>query len=528
MSRSHDPVLRKLTWLRRRILVQEFLEKVVWVTLVFAGALVAKGAVNRWLLERMPWEAALAGAAGILAALVALGWTLAGRAEPRRVAQMIDRRGQTSDRFLSALTFAQKGAAPGMTELARRECEAYVAGRDFREVALVRMPREVAWLLVPAAALAMLQWEARAAFAGRDAALAEGRAEVAPTAEKLEQMARAVERKAEVADDAELRKLAEKLKQSAAQLRAEATGKEEGEKAVLSRLSELEQLVREMQKTPAKATPEELKQLAAELEKHVATKDVASAMQAGKMADAAQELEEAAKREQPSAENAQEALKQALERLAEQRQLSEALQKLAQQMQKDGGGGPQSSELLKKLAQLLRELPEGPGGAKPQPGKISTPQSLQELLAALQNLKYGEKNEGAGKPTPGDGGGKGQLTTQSFSAPKPGEQPQDGLAQLPTGSPGGEHDTGTGDPLGDKPGALGGKGAELALKGTLGEGESLSLSMPAGADQARSSRRYKELYEAMAPAAQDAVMQEEIPLGSRFFIKRYFEAIRPE
>ena len=31
----------------------------------------------------------------------------------------------------------------------------------------------------------------------------------------------------------------------------------------------------------------------------------------------------------------------------------------------------------------------------------------------------------------------------------------------------------------------------------------------------------------MAPAAQDALLQEEIPLGSRFFIKRYFESIRP-
>jgi hypothetical protein len=32
----------------------------------------------------------------------------------------------------------------------------------------------------------------------------------------------------------------------------------------------------------------------------------------------------------------------------------------------------------------------------------------------------------------------------------------------------------------------------------------------------------------MAPAAEDAVQQENIPLGSRLLIKRYFEAIRPK
>jgi hypothetical protein len=31
----------------------------------------------------------------------------------------------------------------------------------------------------------------------------------------------------------------------------------------------------------------------------------------------------------------------------------------------------------------------------------------------------------------------------------------------------------------------------------------------------------------MAPAAQDAVEQENIPLGSRLYIRRYFESIRP-
>ena len=65
------------------------------------------------------------------------------------------------------------------------------------------------------------------------------------------------------------------------------------------------------------------------------------------------------------------------------------------------------------------------------------------------------------------------------------------------------------------------------LSGRLGDGETLQQSLTSAGDQSKSRRGYKDLYEAMAPAAQDAVQQENIPLGSRFFIKRYFEAIRP-
>ena len=54
------------------------------------------------------------------------------------------------------------------------------------------------------------------------------------------------------------------------------------------------------------------------------------------------------------------------------------------------------------------------------------------------------------------------------------------------------------------------------------------MMLPTAGDKSKAARRYKELYNAMAPAAENAVEQENIPLGSRFFIKRYFESIRPK
>ena len=66
------------------------------------------------------------------------------------------------------------------------------------------------------------------------------------------------------------------------------------------------------------------------------------------------------------------------------------------------------------------------------------------------------------------------------------------------------------------------------IAGRQGEGQSLQQSLTSAGDSSKSNRGYKDLYEAMAPAAQEAVLQENIPLGSRFFIKRYFESIRPK
>ena len=103
-----------------------------------------------------------------------------------------------------------------------------------------------------------------------------------------------------------------------------------------------------------------------------------------------------------------------------------------------------------------------------------------------------------------------------------------GDAQIPSGLPGSERDLGTTDSAtGQETVSVGEEATAQQLTGRLGEGESLQQFMPSAGDSSRAQRRYKELYEAMAPAAEDALVQENIPLGSRFFIKRYFESIRP-
>jgi hypothetical protein len=155
--------------------------------------------------------------------------------------------------------------------------------------------------------------------------------------------------------------------------------------------------------------------------------------------------------------------------------------------------------------------------------------TLQELIAALENMKAGD-GPGGQQGSSGDfPGGGPQISMQSFGSSTPEGDPQGGEAgRYPSGRPGSEHDFGTTEtPFGAKTEPQE-KGGELALKGQLNPGETLSMMLPSAGDTSKAARKYKDLYEAMAPAAEDAVQQENIPLGSRFMVRRYFEGIRPK
>ncbi len=523
-----EDVLRPLRAARRRLTAQHFLVVLVKAGL-FAGALlVGIAAANRWLLDRMPFDPRAAEIAAASALGLALLIATARRRSLLDVAGVIDRLGRTRDRFVTALAFAPDAPADAMRTLAARECAQFVRGGKFGDLIRVRVPREAAYLLVPVIALTMLQWEARETFAARRADETAARAAVEDTAKKLEELARQTDKANEDAKSEELKKLAEQLQRSAEQLRAQATNPEDAAKSALRELSALEHLVQEMQKSPAALSPEEMKALAEALKENEATKEAASALAAGDAAKAAEELEKAMQqlaeqKDERTPEQIKEALEQAMQRLAEQKQLSQAMQKLAQQMQRAMQQGGNSSEAAKQLAQMLRQMAQGKSGQ--QSGQQNA-QALQNLLSALQNMKFGEGQNPGGQPQPGQP--SGAVKMQSFAKGDPGAQPGEGDPRLPSGQPGSERDTGTTDsPLGKDPNAAGKDAKAQQLAGRQGEGESLQQSLLSAGDSSKSTRGYKQLYDAMAPAAQEAVLQENIPLGSRFFIKRYFESIRP-
>jgi len=527
-----DDVLRNLRAARRRLSLQSFLTTLARAGLVAGAVLLVIGAVNRGFLGRLPFDFRVT-AIAIGAAVVAAGFMMiAGRRGLAEVAGVIDRLGGTRDRFLTALQFSEKSTGEPMRGIALQECVRFVQGGNFSGLIPVRVPREFLYWLVPVVALALLQWEARDTFATRDAQALAARASVEDTAKKLEALARQAAKDAEAAKSDELKKLAEQLNRGAEQLRADATTPEDGAKAALRELSALEQLVQEMQKSPGALTPEEMKALAKALEENPATKDAATAMEKGDAAKAAEELEKAMKqladqKDEKTPEEIKKTLEDAIKRLAEQKQLSEALQKLAQQMQRSAAEkGGDSSEAAKQLAQMLRQMAQGKSGQM-KGGQQQGAQAMQNLLSALQNMKFGD---GQGQPgsEPQPSQTPGAVMMQNFAKEGQGAMPGSGDNLPPSGQAGSDHDTGTTDnPFGEK-NAAGKEARAEQLTGRQGEGESLQQSLTAAGDHSKSHRGYKDLYNAMAPAAQDAVLQENIPLGSRFFIKRYFEAIRPQ
>jgi hypothetical protein len=348
---------------------------------------------------------------------------------------------------------------------------------------------------------------------------------MAPALSELQKLAQEMQKRGDQAASDEMKRLAEELRKSAERLRADARNSGDAQKSTLRELSALEDLVRQMQEQQrTQFTAEELQELAKGLRENEATEEAGRQLAKGELAATAESLEKKAEElagqgDERTAEEIEKALQAALDRLAQQKQLSPSGRQTAQQ------SGP-ATEAMKKLAALLRKMPSARGSSPGEPGQQMSPEALQRLLSALEDLKQGEGKGGRpGAPK----GGDSEILMQAFDHRVSDDQQEDKNAR-PTGLPGGEHDQGTtATPFAEKSNPSTPKGADLALSGLQGAGETASQLLPgATSDDSKARRKYKELYEAMAPAAEEAVQQENIPLGSRYFVKRYFEAIRPK
>ena len=544
MMPSND-LIRILRALRLRWMAQLFVHSLARCLLV-AGLILVITALAQFVGSAMFVRPAVIAVAAALATLAALAMSVRSWPSLSQVAARADRLGETRDRLVTALAFAHGASAPaeGMSALAARECTAYLQGRNFAPLFRWRLPSEAPWLLIPIALLALFHWHMQRIESKRRAEQTAAQSEVAGTVRQLAELSREVQKTATEARSEVLQRISEQLRRSSEQVRAVATSREQAEKAALRELSSLEDLVKQIRNAPQQITPEERDALAKALEENPGTRDAAAALKQGDSERAAKALEEASNAagsgNPEETARAEQALKQSLNRLAQQRALSEALRKLAAQAGQPNGANAAGQSLLHQLAAALRTGQQGASSLRnSQNANNNNPaeqQTLKQLLSALQNMKQGEHSgspsnaPGASRQDGKEGKGDQQILVPSSGSEKSATQALIAeAAGAPSGRPGTEHDAGTTDsPLGKKLDPASEKHGEMVLKGQLGEGESLSQFLPASGEGAKASRRYKELYEAMAPAAQDAVLQEDIPLGSRFFIKRYFEAIRPK
>ncbi len=531
-----DLLAARLRAVRRRLLAQRLLDWLSAGLLAAGGMLLAIGAI-RLGLGQAPFQVAwLAGAVGAAALAAAIGGA-AGWKNLRETARWIDARAGTHDRFQTALAFGQRPDPTPFEALTLAECARYLAAFSVPRWTPIRVPRRAAWLAIPAISLALICWHAALGTTHPAPAPALDAA-VAQRAAALEKLAEKIKKEQPSAPSPELDRLAAEMQAAAKRLKSD-SGQDAASKtkSALGELSSLEAMLDAMKQagqTPT-VSPAELAALAAALAANDQTRAAAESLQKGELEKAAGQLESLLQQLKAQG-NATQALAQLAQSLQEQAaKLTDAEKnEVARQMEQAAQGAQSgetqlSEQALQRLAELLRRAGKnGAGGQLSRGSGQGTPMTerqLQALLSALENMKDGLQ-PGNGQPGDGNGNQRALALVESF-AKSGGGQPSSG--QTASGAPGSERDEGTRDnPLGDtaqaRPTAA---GPASRIEGMLGNGQSLEELVGANADRSKASRPYKELYQALAPAAQDAVEQEDIPLGSRPFIRRYFENIRP-
>jgi hypothetical protein len=196
-----------------------------------------------------------------------------------------------------------------------------------------------------------------------------------------------------------------------------------------------------------------------------------------------------------------------------------------------------------KRSAQLDDFNKRAAGQKPgeQKGKDGKPGQKGDQAGDKEGGKPGQKSAKAGQPKPGDPNGKGQP-----------QQPGDGDKGA---KPGGSEVKGGGDEAGKKEGTgdnknkdAQGKGAgkgkgnaslgektalnDKGLKDTKvnaaqGDGPTKSEVIESAANEGFASTNYQEVFVEYDHVAEEIMEKEKIPYGYEFFVRRYFDAIRP-
>ena len=245
-----------------------------------------------------------------------------------------------------------------------------------------------------------------------------------------------------------------------------------------------------------------------------------------------------------------------------QKQLSELDKQLAQaarDLLKDAG---QSAEDLQQGAQDINRMAKLEASEEQKKELLRKLQEMRELMRQqgkggkdqLQRLqKFGQRARGQSGPGEGQGAGEEPGT-------KSGGKAHDGPLRFGNGSGGPSVDipipqtvrSESGAPGGDKPGSgtepgsgqragtghdpnlsgastdLKGKTVDVTAAGAdTGQGTASSQVIYGAAERGFVGRGYKQVFTDYQTVAEQALSQDEIPAGYRFYVRRYFQLIRP-
>jgi hypothetical protein len=201
----------------------------------------------------------------------------------------------------------------------------------------------------------------------------------------------------------------------------------------------------------------------------------------------------------------------------EKEDLKRRLEELRQLLRQQGQAGREQLQRLMRFGQRARGGQQ-PGGQQGRGGKG-------------QGQGKGERPGSGGKElTLGRGqGGKGvDVLMPGAGAPMPGTQ-GDEPGDQGGGRGGGQQWGNSTDPnvRGDKS-DLAGKTQDVTAAGVdTGQGPSTSQVIYGAADRGFTGRGYKKVFTDYQTVAEEVLNSDEIPAGYEFYVRRYFQLIRP-
>jgi hypothetical protein len=218
----------------------------------------------------------------------------------------------------------------------------------------------------------------------------------------------------------------------------------------------------------------------------------------------------------------------------EKEELRQKLQELRELVRQQGQGGKGQIARLKRFGHMARGQGGAQGGGSQGAGQDQDPQG-QGGPQPGQEGQGGSQGAGANGEAAGEAGGETWLlgpNGEKMLMLSKGQQ--QGASE--SGQAGGQGEQGSGRKWGEGHDPKVQGGATNPKMGTedtqvqgadTGQGGSRSQVIQGAAQRGFASRSYKRVYGEYHQVAEESLAKDEIPGGYRFYVKRYFQLIRP-
>jgi len=241
------------------------------------------------------------------------------------------------------------------------------------------------------------------------------------------------------------------------------------------------------------------------------------------LAKAAQELDRAMKERRKDAGETPEQLERGAEDVqrmaqkklddAQKRELIQRLKEMREVLRQEGQGGEQRKERLQRFGQRAHGQRPGQGQGPGQDGRSG------QKGSGKMDVRLGRGSGSDGIPIPG-----GESQSQAANGKGRGDEPgQDGSGQPGPGY-GNSHD----DALAGDRTHLDAKSHDVSAAGIdSGEGTANAEVIYGAAERGFVGKGYKDIFTEYQTVAEQTLEKDEIPPGYRFYVRRYFQLIRP-